>query len=79
MDEYVSLDVQARVTDVDLQADIQDMSQVPNASFDSVLCSEVLENVRRPEAAMSELARITGLGGFIVSAPYLSRLPRNSQ
>jgi 2-polyprenyl-6-hydroxyphenyl methylase/3-demethylubiquinone-9 3-methyltransferase len=43
---------------------------LPNASFDGVLCSSVIEYVNEPEKALSEFFRIIKPGGvLLVSAP----------
>ena len=49
--------------DVDLRLDITALD-LPNASFDAVLCSHVLEHVPDDAAAMRELRRITAPGGW---------------
>jgi SAM-dependent methyltransferase len=36
---------------------------VPDASFDLVICTQVLEHVRRPEEALAEIARVLRPGG----------------
>ena len=49
-----------------------DMHQLPfrDGSFDVVVCTEVLEHVRRPEATVAELARVLRAGGrLLASAP----------
>lgn len=48
---------------VDLSLDVRAL-ELPDASFDAVLCSHVLEHVDADAAAMSELARITSPGGW---------------
>jgi SAM-dependent methyltransferase len=50
-----------------------DIAQIPepDASFDAVLCTEVLEHVPDPAVVLSELARLTRPGGrLILSAPF---------
>ncbi len=54
--EVVSIDVEDRSGDVDLLADIQSMPKVASASFDTILCTQVLEHVPRPWDAVAELA-----------------------
>jgi ubiquinone/menaquinone biosynthesis C-methylase UbiE len=54
---------------------ISDITKIPleNSSFDAVLCSEVLEHVPDPIAALKELHRILKPGGtIIITAPFAS-------
>ena len=45
----------------------------PDASFDAVLCTEVLEHVPDPIRALDEMARLLRPGGiFIITAPFWS-------
>ena len=54
----------------DLKLDITDMD-LPDSSFDLILCSHVLEHVPDDAAAMSELRRILAPGGLcLVLTPY---------
>jgi SAM-dependent methyltransferase len=48
---------------VDRRIDVTDI-ELPDATFDAVLCSHVLEHVERDEDAMRELRRITAPGGW---------------
>lgn len=72
---YIGFDIERRVPDVALLGDVQNMSAVSDASADVVLCSEVLEHVLRPQAALAEFHRILRPGGtLILSTPFLARL-----
>ena len=70
---YVTADLYQ--PDVDLRLDITALD-LPDSSFDAVLCSHVLEHVVDDEAAMHELRRITASGGWcLVMVPLdLSRV-----
>ena len=57
---------------VDIVSDILDIPE-PNASFDAVLCTEVLEHLPDPVRALDEMARLLRPGGtFIITAPFWS-------
>jgi len=57
---------------IDLISDITAIP-VPDANFDAVLCSEVLEHVPEPTHALDEFARILKPGGkLILTAPFAS-------
>lgn len=57
---------------LDLVCDITDVPE-PDASFDAVLCTEVLEHLPEPVAALRELARLLKPGGTLVlTAPFCS-------
>jgi SAM-dependent methyltransferase len=74
-DRVTVVDIEDRSGHVDVIADIQDMPQLGNASFDSVLCTQVLEHVPEPARAMAELSRVLVPGGhLIVSVPHLSAI-----
>jgi ubiquinone/menaquinone biosynthesis C-methylase UbiE len=57
---------------IDIVSDITDIP-VQDASFDAVLCSEVLEHVSDPVVALNELMRVLKPGGtLILTAPFCS-------
>lgn len=73
-DSYTSMDFTAS-TDVDIQADVMDMPQVADSTFDLVLSSEVIEHVPRPVDAVREMARVLREDGvLLLSSPHLSRI-----
>ena len=72
---YAALDIEPRATGLDYQCSVTDMTPVADAAFDTALCSEVLEHVAEPDAAVAELSRIlTDDGRLIVTVPFLARL-----
>jgi len=69
------LDVETRSAGVDILGDVQHMDQVPDQSFATVLCTQVIEHVPDPFGAVSEMARVLQPNGvLILSAPHLSLL-----
>ena len=53
-------------------ASVEDLRLFADASFDAVLCFEVLEHVQRPEQAVAEIARVLRPNGVLVgSTPFL--------
>jgi ubiquinone/menaquinone biosynthesis C-methylase UbiE len=59
-------------SNIDLVSDITNIP-VRDASFDAVLCTEVLEHVSDPIAALKELDRLLKPGGtLIITAPFVS-------
>jgi ubiquinone/menaquinone biosynthesis C-methylase UbiE len=59
---------------IDYVCDITNI-KVDNASFDVVLCTEVLEHVPRPIEAIQELARVLAPGGtLLLTAPLSSAI-----
>jgi SAM-dependent methyltransferase len=57
---------------IDIVSDILDIPE-PDASFDAVLCTEVLEHLPDPVRAIEEMARLLRPGGvFIITAPFWS-------
>jgi SAM-dependent methyltransferase len=56
----------------DIRADIEDLGAVPDGCFETIVCTEVLEHVRRPEVAVRELLRVTAPGGtLLASVPWI--------
>ena len=54
---------------------VSDITSIPveNGSFDAVMCTEVLEHVPDPVAALKEISRVLRPGGFmVVTAPFSS-------
>lgn len=59
-------------TKLDIVSDITKIPQ-PDASFDAVMCIEVLEHVPYPADALGELARLLKPGGYLIlTAPFCS-------
>lgn len=59
---------------IDLISDITAIP-APDASFDAILCSEVLEHVPEPTRALDEFARLLKPGGLmILTAPFASNV-----
>ena len=57
---------------IDIVSDINEMP-VDDASFDIVLCTEVLEHVSDPKLAIKEMIRVLKPGGkLIITAPFCS-------
>lgn len=59
-------------SNIDIVSDIVSIPQ-PDASFDVILCTEVLEHIPDPVAALTECTRLLKKGGtFIITAPFHS-------
>jgi SAM-dependent methyltransferase len=57
---------------IDIVSDILDIPEL-DASFDAVLCTEVLEHLPDPVRGLDEMARLLRPGGtFIITAPFWS-------
>ena len=73
VDEVVTLDIDRSRSDVDIVGDIQHMAEVESDRFETAVCTQVLEHVPRPWAAMDETRRVLRSGGtLLLSAPHLS-------
>jgi SAM-dependent methyltransferase len=69
----VSLDAEERSLEVDLVGDVQDMQDVGPNSFDTILCTQVLEHVPQPPRAFGEFRRVLKPGGkLLLTVPHLS-------
>ena len=73
-DEY--LDAARRVAPANVTFAVGDVMQLPfgYAEFDLACCHRVLHHVRRPELAVSELARVTRSGGKIFIADHIGSI-----
>ena len=73
--QYDTLDIERRIPEVKYLGNILNMDMISDNAYDSVLCIEVLEHVRDPFLAISEVSRIVKKKGHIIlSVPHLSRL-----
>lgn len=63
--KWTGIDMQPGLN-VDVVADIHSLPHDWTGRFSGVLCSEVLEHVRRPARGLTELRRVTKPGGWIV-------------
>jgi len=75
VDRYVGLEIDSPQARARQRADdFYDGGRFPypDASFDTVLCSEVLEHVFSPEQFLSEIARVLQRGGrLLLTAPFV--------
>jgi SAM-dependent methyltransferase len=65
---YVGVDVKENV-EADLVGDVESLP-VEDGSFDVVLCTQVLEHVDDPAAAVRELQRVTAPGGRVLASTH---------
>lgn len=66
--QYVGVDV-ASGPEVDLIGGVEALP-VPDASFDLVICTQVLEHVENPQRAVAELRRVTAPGGRVLASTH---------
>lgn len=60
------------VSKIDIVCDIVSIPE-PDSSFDAILCSEVLEHIPEPSAAIKEFSRLLKPGGILIlTAPFAS-------
>lgn len=73
--EYTSMDVSNANGIIDIVDDIQNMTNIPGDTFDTVYSSQVLEHVPNPSRALAEIHRVLVPGGHaILSIPFLNGL-----
>jgi SAM-dependent methyltransferase len=68
-DEYVGVDVDVDNPAADLHGPVEALP-VPDASFDVVLCTQVLEHADDPDRAVGELHRVTAPGGRVLASTH---------
>lgn len=69
---YTSLDIERAHSELDVVADVCRGTGLPESSFDTVFCSQVLEHVSEPAAFLAEAYRLCAPGGrLIITAPFL--------
>ena len=74
-DQYDSMDITPVVDELDYVSDIQQMTDTPSGTYDTVLLTHVLEHLPRPGDALKECSRILSPAGVLLgSTPHLSRL-----
>lgn len=62
-----TLDIAPRTdVPVDLVADAHDLSAIKDATFDVILCTEVLEHLHTPHQAIAEMRRVIKPGGLLI-------------
>ena len=69
--EWVGLDFQAG-SNVDVVADIEKQTSLPEAYFQTILCSEVMEHLYRPWDALKEMHRLLKKDGWIIITTLFS-------
>ncbi|NJK98227.1 MAG: class I SAM-dependent methyltransferase [Chloroflexia bacterium] len=73
--KYDSIDFSRKDKDITYIGDVQNMEMISDQFYDSAICLEVLEHLRNPFKAVSEIYRILKKDGILVlSVPHMSRL-----
>ena len=67
--EYVGVDIDVDNPYADLHGQVEDLP-VEDASFEVVLCTQVLEHAGDPDQAVSELHRVTAPGGRVLASTH---------
>ncbi|MFH1255392.1 MAG: class I SAM-dependent methyltransferase [bacterium] len=71
--KYITLDLNAEHKP-DIVGSIYELPAEDN-SFDTIICTQVLEHLADPELAMKEMRRVLKLGGIgIITAPFFNEL-----
>lgn len=76
LNSYVKADLCPSSSDIQV-VDVTNMS-FDNEAFDVVICNHVLEHVTDDDKAISELFRVTSLGGFVILQTPYSPILNNS-
>jgi len=72
---YYSFDVERRSDNITYVGNIMNMNAVPKSTYDSALCTSVLEHTKNPFVAVKEIHKVLKLNGLlIVTVPHLSRI-----
>jgi SAM-dependent methyltransferase len=72
---YDGLDVERRSPETRIIGDAQDMREISDGSYDTVVSFSTIEHLPRPWLALAEMRRVCRPGGHvIVVAPHLTRL-----
>ena len=62
-----TLDIEARPgVQVDIVGDAHDLSNIADASYENILCTEVLEHLHTPAKAIAEFHRVLKPGGLMI-------------
>lgn len=71
---YQVIDVTPR-PGVDIVCDIHDVSALPAATFDAVICTQVFEHLAHPELAARSIATLLKPGGLLLlTAPFINNV-----